>query len=65
MLGAGSGVTSEAQWKSRELIVGDTPSSYTWLYLLLFIYVVISIFRLCISSYTVLSLPYLKQGQVQ
>lgn len=50
VLGAGSGVTSQAQWKSRELMVGDTPSGCTWLYLLLFICVVISIYSLYISS---------------
>lgn len=31
VLRAGSWVTSEARWKSRKLMVGDTPSGCTWL----------------------------------
>lgn len=33
---AGSEVTSEPRWKSRELMVGDTPCGCTWLYPFLF-----------------------------
>lgn len=66
VLRAGSGVTSETLWKSRELMVGDMPQGCTWQHLLLFIYVVILIFSLYIFSYVCISIwclsPLLKAG---